>query len=133
MTGKKCVQVLEDGTQCDAWALHGKDKCFSHDGSSAGEKALAVSKGGATRRAVVEEPLKQITVSTPQDVVRLLAETINEVRDGSLDVRIATAIGYLGGQLLRAFEVAELDNKAEAVKELIGYKVSATPRKSNYA
>ena len=131
MAGKKCTQVLEDGTQCDAWALHDKDKCFSHDGSSAEEKALAVRKGGATRQAVVETPLQQITINTPSDIIKLLSQTITEVRDGTLDLRIANTIGFLAGHLLRAFEITELNGKVEELKAII-FERGLTRRRNPY-
>lgn len=126
MTGKKCVQVLEDGTRCDAWALHDNDKCFSHDESSKEQKAIAVQRGGASRQAVIETPLQQIVINTPADIVKLLSATITEVRAGTLDPRIANTIGFLAGHLVRAFELTVVDNKTEAVKELLTHKVSTT-------
>lgn len=129
---RQCVQVLDNGTQCRAWALQGRDKCFSHDETNKAEKMIAVTKGGGTRRAVVETPLQQITVNTPTDIVRLLSVTITEVRNGTLDPRIANTIGFLTGHLVRAFELAVLDSKTEEVKALILHKVSTTVKRGLY-
>ena len=131
MADRKCVQVLDDGTQCDAWALHGKDKCFSHDESSKEQKAIAVQRGGASRQAIIETPLQQIIINTPSDIVKLLSTTITEVRDGTLDPRIANTIGFLAGHLVRAFELAVVDSKTEAVKALLTHKVSTTVKRGS--
>lgn len=130
--GCRCVQILEDGTQCEAWALHGRDKCFSHDSSSAEEKILAVRKGGATRQAMLEAPLQEVAISTPEDIVKLLAVTITEVRAGCIDPRIANTIGFLAGHLIRAMELTVVDGKTEEVKALILHKVSTTPKRGMY-
>ena len=119
MSDKKCKYTLDDGTQCGSWALKGKDFCFSHDPKSREAKLLAVRKGGLAKEIVIDTPLASIAVATPKDVVMLLAQTINEVRAGTLDPRIANTIGYLTGHLIRALEVAELDGKVEAIKAVL--------------
>lgn len=116
---KKCKHILLDGSQCNAWALTDKQFCFSHDPQSREAKLEAVRKGGAAKEIELEYPLQLIHISTPRDVVLLLAETINEVRAGELDPKIANTIGYLAGHLTRAFEVAEVNEKANQTKELI--------------
>lgn len=132
MAGSKCEHILDDGRLCDAWAMEGATKCFSHNEATQEQKAMAVRKGGATRQAVVGTPLQQITVNTPADIVKLLSITITEVRDGTLDPRIANTIGFLAGHLVRAFELAVVDSKTEEVKALITHKVSTTVKRGLY-
>lgn len=116
---KKCKQTLDDGQQCGAYSLKDKDFCFSHDPESREKKLEAVRKGGLAKEIVIDTPLATIAVNTPKDVVMLLAQTINEVRAGTLDPRIANTIGYLTGHLIRAFEVAEIDGKMEEVRAVL--------------
>ena len=116
---KKCKHTLDDGTSCGAWALKEKNFCFSHDPDSRERKLEAVRKGGLAREITIDTPLATIAVASPKDVVTLLAQTINEVRAGTLDPRIANTIGYLTGHLIRAFEVAELDGKMEEVRAVL--------------
>jgi hypothetical protein len=49
------------------------------------------------------------------DVKRMMAESMAEVRAGKMDPKLGSTLGYLGMALLRAFEVAELE---ERLKEL---------------
>jgi len=116
---KKCKYILEDGQKCGGWALKDKDYCFSHDPDSREKKLLAVRKGGLAKEIEILTPLEAVPVSTSKDVVVLLTKTINEVREGRLDPRIGSAIGYLAGQLIRALEVAEVESKVEQVRAVL--------------
>ena len=116
---KKCKHTSDEGGRCNAFALKGKEFCFSHDPESRGKKLEAVKKGGLAREITIETPLAKVSISTPKDVATLLAQTINEVRSGTLDPRIANTIGYLTGHLIRAFEVAEIDGKMEEVRAVL--------------
>jgi hypothetical protein len=82
--GKKCKYLFEDGSRCNAYALKGKDYCFSHDPESKEAKALAVRKGGLVKQIKINGELQTIDIKTPEDVVTLLGQTINEVRKGKL-------------------------------------------------
>lgn len=119
MAGKRCVQLLSDGTQCGAWALQGKDFCFSHDPESREAKLEACRTGGLVKEIELDSPLEPMIVTTPLEVVFLLSKTIDEVRSGKLDCRIANSIAYLSTSLLKAFELATIDAKAEQAKEII--------------
>jgi len=119
---KKCTQILDNSEKCGAYALKGNVFCFSHDPGSREAKALAVKRGGEAKQIRIFDPLEEITVDTPNDLVRLLAATINEVRDGSIDPKIASTIGFLSGHLIRAFEVAELNSKVEQVKSVLDHR-----------
>ena len=96
-----------------------KDYCFSHDPDSREKKVLAVTKGGLTRSVRVDVPLEVIPIATPRDVVILLASTINEVREGRIDPRVANTIGFLAGHLIRALEISEVDRKIEEVHAVL--------------
>jgi len=56
----------------------------------------------------------------------LLADTINRVRKGQLDPKIASTIGYLAGVLLRSIEVSELEERTRSLE-------SATRRQEPFA
>lgn len=116
---RKCKHILDDGTQCKAWALIDKDLCFSHDPESKEAKAIAVRNGGLVRPIRIDTPLETVEVNTPKDVITLLGKTINEVRTGILLPQIANTIGFLASHLLRAFEVAEIEDKVEEVKAVL--------------
>jgi len=116
---KQCTHIGSDGQQCGAWARHNKEFCFRHDPESKELSLEASRRGGLAKEIEIETPLEAIPVSTPKDVVILITKTINEVRAGKLDPRIANTIGYLAGHLIRAFEVAEIEGKVEEVRAVL--------------
>lgn len=56
---------------------------------------------------------------TARDVITLLEDTINGVRSGTIDVRIANCLGFLTDKLLKAYEVAELNDKVEIMERFL--------------
>jgi hypothetical protein len=101
----KCRHIKRDGSRCRANTRHGSEFCFFHDPASALARDAARKAGGIerSRKAAVlppDTPNKSVTGAA--DVVDLLAETINQVRRGELDARVAYTIGHLAGILLKA-------------------------------
>ena len=94
--------------------------CFLHNPDIPEvEKRTAQVKGGKATIIKVSQSLPLVRVKNPQDVVTLLETTINEVRSGELDPRIANTIGYLTGGLLKAFEIGEVNRRVTAIEEAI--------------
>jgi len=50
-------------------------------------------------------------IKSADDVVGLLSETINQVRRGEVDPKIANAVGYLSGIILRAREQGDIEER----------------------
>ncbi|HOD02895.1 MAG TPA: hypothetical protein PKN28_06170 [Clostridiales bacterium] len=128
---RQCKAILDDGEQCGAYALKGKDYCFSHDPSSREAKLEAVRNGGLVKKVRIDEPLTQVDIVTAKDVVRLLTVTIEEVRTGKLDPRIANTIGFLAGHLTRAYEIAELEQKVDEIRAVIKGRTPMKDPKGN--
>lgn len=117
---KKCKQIKDDKTPCGAFPMAGSEYCYLHNPDiSAEAKKLAQQRGGASTSLTVAEALPVMTLETPQDAVELIADTINRVRAGKLDVRIANCIGVLSGHLIKAFEVTQLKDKMELIDRVV--------------
>jgi hypothetical protein len=98
----------------------GSEYCYAHNPTiSHEEKMREWGKGGIGQIARVEEPLPPMKLETTEDVIMLLGDTINRVRAGGLDVRIANCIGVLSGHLLKAFEITELKEKLEIIETAV--------------
>ncbi|MFY9585380.1 MAG: hypothetical protein WAR21_12915 [Candidatus Acidiferrales bacterium] len=60
-----------------------------------------------------------VKVEDCQGVVRLMSATINQVRKGQIDPRVANAIGYLANVLVRAVEQGELERRITELEALL--------------
>jgi len=103
----KCQFRKKDGKHCSANAQVGKNLCVFHDPAKAADGRRARRAGGINRSRVAtvlppetpDNPLRSTT-----DVSTLLSESINQVRRGQLDPRVANAVGYLASILLNALD-----------------------------
>lgn len=116
----RCQFTKQNGERCQADAMTGSRYCYLHNPDiSEEEKKQNQAKGGRGNLVKVKEPLPPIKISTPYDVVIFLTETINQVRSGKLDVRVANALAYLAGHLIKALEVSEVDKRVSTIERII--------------
>lgn len=116
----QCSFIKKDLTRCKAFVVAGSLYCLSHDIEMKEVKHEAVQKGGqADSYKKLDLKLPPFEITQPQDVTKAVVQTINELRDGKLPPRVANTIGYLLGIVIKAFEVAELDDKIEAIDRII--------------
>lgn len=109
---RPCQARKPDGSSCQAAALPGSDFCFFHDPDRADDRQAARSFGGSRNKmTTLDAAAPDIKVESCQDVVRLIGETINQVRKGQLDPRVANAIGYLANVLIKAAEQGDLEKR----------------------
>ncbi len=118
MKSKRCKEVKDDGTDCNAWAQAEKDYCLMHDPEMEEEHKLICKKGGMTPKRNFNS-LPEIELKEASDVIALLSDTINKVRTGELDLRVANCIGYLSGHLIKAFEVTQLHQRIELIEKVV--------------
>jgi len=117
----KCKHIKANGEQCKANAMSRLDYCYLHNPKiSKEEKKEANKKGGLNRAKTVKEALPLLTIKEPGDTVTLLIDTINRVREGELDIKVANCIGFLTEKLMRAFEINKetTDKKIDIVIEI---------------
>jgi CRP-like cAMP-binding protein len=127
-----CKAITKDGKPCRGNAQKGRDTCFFHDPEKTEAVKAAQVKGGTSIKVIdpkVYKPWRgtpgDMTVMRspgPGDVVNLLADTIDEVKTGLIDPRIATAVGYLAGMIIKALEVEALDERLAAIEDAVGVK-----------
>lgn len=116
----KCIYIKPNGDQCGGNAMTDSHYCYLHNPEiSQEEKQLAQTKGGEARTLVVKTALPEIPLNTPSDTITLMADTITKVRAGEMDIRVANCLGFLTDKLLKAFEVARLNDKVEFIERII--------------
>lgn len=100
--------------------MQGRDYCYLHDPAvSEDEKRDARSRGGKENQITIISPQPPLKLKSAKDAVVLLEETINGVRSGKLDVKVANCLGFLTDKLLKAYEVAELSDKVEIMERFL--------------
>ena len=111
---------FENKQQCKAHAMKESKFCFVHNPEvSKEEKKEAQARGGRNSGIINKNPLPLMELNEPDDVVILLAETINQMRIGQMEVTVANCIGLLSGQLIKAFEISRLNKKFESIEKII--------------
>jgi len=101
---------------CKANALTDDTYCFQHSQRSdiIERRKQARSKGGSRGKLRVVD-----SINTIQDVKRIIAETLNEVRSCGTDNTVgkARAVGYLCGIALTAIEKGDLEARLSKLEE----------------
>jgi general stress protein YciG len=89
----QCKATASSGNRCKA-KPHKGGLCFFH---SDPEKAAELGrKGGRRNRHTYEPALRPVSVpGSAGDVMRMLAESMAEVRAGKMDPKLGSTLGYL--------------------------------------
>jgi hypothetical protein len=66
-------------------------------------------------------------IETVRDVCDLLSTTINDVRKGRLDPKIANTVGYLASVLVKAMEVGDLEERLAMLETAVKSSKPAAP------
>ena len=110
----QCKATTSSGKRCKA-KPHKDGLCFFH--SDPKRAAELGRKGGRRNRHTYETPPQEVAVpESAGDVQRMLAESMAELRAGKMDPKLGSTLGYLGTSLLRAFEVADLEQRLERLE-----------------
>ncbi len=118
MTGKRCARVHPSGKACGGFAVAGSDFCFAHDPASVAKREEARRRGGRAGR-VATLPESTLTVRSLADIVALVELTVNDVRSGRVDVRVANAVGILANVAIRAVERSDLEARLESLEAVL--------------
>ena len=114
---RKCAAQKADGTPCRGTARP-SGFCTFHDPALAQKRAEARRAGGRSRSRgpAVLPDAEDLPTKTIGDVTVLLGRTLNDVRQGKIDAKIANAIGYLSSVLLRSLQDGELEARMAALE-----------------
>ena len=121
MKQKLCTYTKRDSSRCTSFAMKGSDFCYRHNPDiSDDDKLIASSKGGkkAAKPEFIETPLPEIKIEKMQDVVTLLADTINNMRSGKISQKSGTSIGYLAFIMMMAMDKAKEEKEQEEIAQL---------------
>ena len=65
----------------------------------------------------IKNPLEPIDIKGTKDILFLLADTINQVRTGEMDVKIANCLGLLASHAVRAIENTNMEDRMKKIEE----------------
>jgi hypothetical protein len=117
---KTCSGTKSDLSKCRAPALPGSEFCFFHDPSKAERRKEAQAAGGRQNRMkTLDASTPDVKVENSGDAIALISRTINEVRRGQIDPRVANAVGYLSNILIRAIDQDRLESRIEKLESLL--------------
>lgn len=104
----KCIHKTKNGVQCKAYALTGRNLCFTHDPSVADARQIAVRKGGSSSKTKHSgKPLKRLPSRKPSQMLIVIEDTINRVRTDPMTPQQANCIGSLISLALKTAELSE--------------------------
>ncbi len=115
---RKCKFRKKNGERCGADVQTGKTLCVFHDPAQASEGRRARRAGGITRSRLIVLPAgaPDHPLGNTSDVSALLADSINRLRRGQLDPRVANAMGYLTSVLLRSLEQGPIEERLAKIE-----------------
>ena len=114
----RCKAKKKDGSSCPVPARP-SGYCWVHDPGLAGQRARGRRQGGQNRSkgaAVLPGETPDAPLGSVTDVTGFLAQTINLVRTGQLDPKVANCCGYLVSVLLKAIEGGEMERRFAALE-----------------
>jgi hypothetical protein len=124
-----CRATRKDGERCRAEAQSGRDYCFFHDpakGEERHDSKVAGGKAGKLATLATVKPWRGVAgevdvlkAVTPVELVDLLCNTIDDVRTGAIDPKVANAVGYLAGVIVKIQEQEALVERLSAIEEAL--------------
>jgi len=115
---RRCAHVHPSGRPCGGFAVSGSKYCFAHAPEQAEKRDAARRRGGQAGKVAVL-PASDLPVRSLNDVVGLVEATINEVRCGRVDVRVANAVGVLANVAIKAIQQGELERRLELLESVL--------------
>lgn len=115
----KCKAITKKGKRCKANALRERNYCLAHDPESRERFKEITRKGGLVKKKVQVSLAPIKFRGNVREILDLLADTINRVRSKDMPPRIANTIGYLAGYMIKALEMAELEERLKKVERVV--------------
>lgn len=113
----RCEFIKPNGEQCRADAMNNSRFCFSHNPETKEAKKEAVKRGGLAKKNRLN--LLPVKIKTIKDVISLLEDTVNRLRGGEVEPRLANAVGYLAGHMIKGLEKSDLEERLEKLEKAV--------------
>ena len=125
---KRCKGVTRSGEACTAWPMEG-GLCYFHANPN---KASELGKRGGRAKGPTSTPGVSEYVARPlksvDDVTKLLGDTINDLRSGMIDSRLANTVGFLATGMLKALQQGDLEGRLRAMEAVLSSNKTSPKR-----
>lgn len=114
-----CQATNQSGRPCAAPPTRDSHYCSLH---LVPGRAVALGRRGGQRNRSTPEHDNGESIAVPataQDVQRILAEAMAGVSMGEMNPKIGTALSYMGMALLKALEVADLEQRIQHLERAV--------------
>jgi len=128
----KCNFRKKNGSHCGANAQPSNGLCVFHDPAKASEGRRARRAGGIARSRlaqVLPSDTPDHPLGNTKEVSAFLSNSINQLRRGQLDPRVATGLGYLTNILLRALEQGPLEERMAKIEAALAQNATSKEEK----
>jgi len=128
----KCNFRKKNGSHCGANAQPSNGLCVFHDPAKASEGRRARRAGGIARSRlapVLPSDTPDHPLGNTKEVSAFLSDSINQLRRGQLDPRVATGLGYLTNILLRALEQGPLEERMAKIEAALAQNATSKEEK----
>jgi hypothetical protein len=111
-------------TKCKANAVQGDSYCFWHSTKMKSKREQAVIEGGnSPKRSYGRDD--EIKIANTRDVLLLIEQTVNDIRQNKISTRTANAVGYLAGIALKAIQQDDFDKRLAVIEYALSIRKSA--------
>ena len=103
--------------------------CFLH-ANPAKASELGQRGGKAKSSTPASAPAEYVrrTLQNVDDVTSLLADTINDLRDGNIDPKLANTVGYLATGMLKALQQGDIEGRLRAMEAVLSTRKPTSKR-----
>jgi hypothetical protein len=117
----KCRLRKKNGSRCSANAQPAIGLCVFHDPARAsdGHRARRAEGLSRTRSTVLAPDTPDHPLGTTTEIARLLGDSINQIRLGELDPRVANAMGYMASVLLKALQQGPVEERLAYLEAIL--------------
>jgi hypothetical protein len=115
----RCQHTKTNGLKCGAPTISGREFCFFHDPVRSADRAAAQRAGGLANRRRRTQPVDDLPLETPGDMLQLVCETINAVRRYTMSAKSANAIALLVTVWLRVREPDQIERRIRRLESIL--------------
>jgi hypothetical protein len=121
----KCSYIKKDGSGCTAPAMHDSNYCVFHNPEISNEERFAIRSEATKCHSSLafgeggwEGEVPPMKIENFQDIVNVMADSINRVRIGRFSEKKGSTLAYMSFVMLMAMDKAKQEQKQEKIEQL---------------